>query len=645
VNLADRLRSLDRVQKSRGFRLVGSGVLLALIGIVLAVVVVRFTSGAADPAALAIPEGIDAAQRAQLERQEALLRRIVTASSPVAAAVQASALAAVLLVGATLLGVGLTNLALVALAALVAGVGLLVPGLRPWPWFLAAGIVLAQSFVLLMAAARLALEPAGPVLAVARNVLTEATKQRVSIVFIGVLVILLAALPFVLDPDQPLRYRVQSFLQWSTGGSFWIIALLVLFFSCATVAFEQRDRIIWQTVTKPVAAWQYLVGKWLGVSILSLVLLSVCGAGVLLFTEFLRNQPALGERQDAARLSTADLSEDRMILETQVLTARRVINPVDPLVAIDFDLEAALRDRIEREREQRPRFEPTQREIAQFTQEIQDAQRLAWRAVSPRDNEQFQEFEFRGLQEAKRANVPFTLRYRIDAEGNRPDRTYTLSFRFPGGIEELGRRTGLGYAHNLTVAPEAIADDGTLYVQIYNGNLVDLPNGGRAFVPNPGTITFPADGVQVTYAAGSYRANFLRIMAVLWLKLAFLAAVGVFASTFLSFPVAVLVTAGVFFVGEGAAFVAESVEYFSANNRDGQLVLWRLVARTIADLVSRPFLIYSELRPTARLADGLLLSWPSFLGGSAVLAGASAALCALGSLIFRRRELAMYSGA
>lgn len=99
----------------------------------------------------------------------------------------------------------------------------------------------------------------------------------------------------MLDPEQPLRYRVQSFLQYSVGGSFWLIAVLVLTFTTASICFEQRDKVIWQTMTKPVSHAKYLLGKWVGVTGLAAVLLLVCGAAIFMFTEYLRDQPAKDE--------------------------------------------------------------------------------------------------------------------------------------------------------------------------------------------------------------------------------------------------------------------------------------------------------------------------------------------------------------
>jgi hypothetical protein len=60
--------------------------------------------------------------------------------------------------------------------------------------------------------------------------------------------------------------------------------------------------------------------------------------------------------------------------------------------------------------------------------------------------------------------------------------------------------------------------------------------------------------------------------------------------------------------------------------------------------VGNAFKIYADLRPTGRLVDGLRLSWAEVGGGTGILATWTAVLFAVAVLVFRKRELATYSG-
>jgi hypothetical protein len=53
---------------------------------------------------------------------------------------------------------------------------------------------------------------------------------------------------------------------------------------------------------------------------------------------------------------------------------------------------------------------------------------------------------------------------------------------------------------------------------------------------------------------------------------------------------------------------------------------------------------YSSLNPTENLVDGRLVPWTEMLGSGAVILLASAAALTAGWALFRRRELAIYSG-
>jgi hypothetical protein len=642
VTLRERLAALDRAQHARWFKIAASILILLLAIGGFATYFVAVTSGAGGPPELTLPEGVSPEVAAQIQRQRDQIAMLLDAKDSTTLAGVAAAAFAVVALAVVWLGLGLTYGALLLVAGLLAVPMMLSPALAVYGRVLLGVVALTMAFTVLMRVLRLAFGWSGPVAAVARNVLAEATRLRLSMVFIVLLILGLSVLPQLLNDDQPLRYRVQAFLQYATGGAFWLTAILVLFFSVATVAFEQRDKIIWQTATKPVAAWQFLLGKWLGVVSLAAVLLAVSSTGVFLFTEYLRGQPALGESAPfVSASSNEDVTEDRLLLETQVLTARRVIAPEVPFTLDSPELATAVDRYIENERVQRPEFGRTAAERREVALQLLNEAVAQYRAIEPREGREV--FTFRGLGAARDGGL-MTLRYKVDAEGNRPDTFYALTFAFADGTVIPRERTALGLSHTLTLSPDFVGDDGTMEIAVYNGLLVPTPEGNVAFLPNPQTATIPPDGMQVSYAVGSYRMNYVRVVFVLWVKLAFLAALGVWAATYLSFPVASLLALGTFFIAEGATFVLGSVDRFGTNDIEGNFRVWRWVVSNVAEAVSKLFIVYSELKPTSRLADGRLLGWGDVAYGTLVLGGLTGVLFFTGVLIFRRRELATYSG-
>jgi hypothetical protein len=521
--------------------------------------------------------------------------------------------------------------------------------------FLGGIVALTASFSALMQGLRLAFDAGGaagvlgvsrvaPILAIARNVVAEAVRMKVSLVFIVLLVFALAALPGMLNETTPLRYRVQSFLQYGAGGSFWIIALLVLFLSVGTVAFEQRDRVIWQTMTKPVAPWQYLLGKWLGVSGVAAVLLAVAASGVFLFTEYLRNTPALGESAPYVSKSGTGLTEDRRVLEEQVLAARRIALPILETITPQ-DRENEIQRRIAAEATMSPEILDSPRILeqlrARFAEEIDKEVATAARTIEPGD---YRIFRFEGLSRARQTARLLTLRYRVQSGGNDPRDMFRISVSIAGG-PPVPISAHLEQTLILDISTAAIADDGSLEIAILNGEIImDRGENQGALIPGPATVHFPPDGLELFYSDGSYRANFFRVALILWMKLAFIAMVGVCAATFLSFPVASLVAAGIFLVAEGARFLGGSLEYFGGEWDDPKFELWRFIVRLIAQPLAYAFRFYADLRPTTTLVEGRLVTWLA-VGRAAFLLGAlTFALYAIGVAIFRRRELATYSG-
>lgn len=505
-------------------------------------------------------------------------------------------------------------------------------------------VPLVMSFAALMQGLRILYSYSNPVLAIARNVLSEALRMKISLLFIILLILLMAAMPMVLDPDQTLRYRVQSFLRYSTGISFWLIAMLVLFFGAATVTFEQREKVIWQTMTKPVAAWQYVLGKWLGVVSLAAVLLGVSTTGAFVFTQYLRAQTAEGEIAPYVSNNELGIAPDRLMLETQVLAARRSLYPPIPFSLNDPRFDEGLAQEIESQRQlQGEDYNPPGWVRDGMRKKLYTDAIASYWAIDPA-TEGYEEFTFYGLGEAKRKGLPLTFRYKINAEGNPPDKFYALTFVMEDSSMIHSPKTGLGFSHTQSISPDFINDRGQLRMQILNGDARVLPDGSIEVTPNPATASFPADGLEISYIVGSFRGNFLRVIGVLWVKLAFLAMLAVCASTFASFPIACMMSVTVFFVGESAGFVQGALPGWGTTTVEGQHDSFRYVIYHAADWISSTFAVYNDLNPTSRIADGRVLSWGEVSQGVLVLGGACVLFYLLGVLIFRSRQLAIYSG-
>lgn len=570
-----------------------------------------------------------------------VLRGIVQAQhSPMGVGIITLAVVGVLL-AVIWLGLGLTAFILLCSAAL------LVALFSALKWYTLTSLVigvltLAGAFSVVMRLLSLGSSGSGSVWAIAKNTLVEAVRMKVGMILIVLLIFGLAALPLLLDRQPLLRYKVQSFLQYATGGSAWLISVLVVVFSVATVAVDQRDKLIWQTITKPVSAAKYILGKWLGVAMLSAGLLAVAGTGVFAFTEFLRRQPAQDERAAFVPIDANQLfSKDRFILETQVLTSQRVIDADPPDLDLE-QLEKNIQARIDAEVAAMGEFEGSSAEYrakrAAVEQQVRDSLLknidAAYRTIGPGGS---QYFTFSGLQEAKSQGKALILRYKVNSGGNMPDQLYRVTFAFPSMQAAQVFEVPLSQPLTLEMMPGVIDDNGRVLMQVINADI-------ERQTVNPLSITFPPDGLRLAYSSGAFHANFLRVIFVLWIKMLFLAMLGIAGATFLSFPVATMVAATVFITAEGAGYLIKALEVYDTKTLEGKTIWIKAVIAYLAGLIAKTFRLYAELRPTDRLVQGEAMSLGSMSVGVAVLLLWTALLYAAGVLILRRRQLAIYSG-
>ncbi|MBM4108526.1 MAG: hypothetical protein FJ255_06900 [Phycisphaerae bacterium] len=646
---------LDRIQKGRLFKIVATLVLLGLAGqgFVTFVILSQGRGGeveamsaleraASEPAPAALPAdaseearraaAAEEAERTVLRATRDLVSNVLSARKDRTGAAVAIGAATGVALAIVWLGLGLTFLGL---GALVLGLG---SPLWALGWTGAASLVvgvaaLLVSFAALTRVGRIGLGGTGPIRGIARNTLDEALRGKVGLVFIIVLLFLLAGIPLRLDEGSPLRYRVQSFLSQGTGVSFGILGLFTVLFAAASVTFEQRDRIIWQTMTKPVSAWQYLLGKWLGISALNAVMLGVCASGVFLFTDYLRGQPALGEvRAFVPRSPGTLMTEDRVMLESQVLAANLKV-PADGPTVDQAQFERSVESRLEAQKAASPMFEPTEKDRQFARRKYYEELIQAYRTIEPG---QYEYYRFGGLQPAQRRHSLLTLRFKVQAGGNEPDQIYRIGFIF-AGMEPIVQESGLNQLQTIPVPSTLIDSAGNLDVMIINGN----PATGIA---NPLSITLPPDGLSLAYRAATFEGNFLRVVGVLWVKLAFLAMVGLAAGTFLSFPVAALVAIGIYLIAEGTPFLGRSLENYSSYTPDGRVIYFNVAVETVATGIAWVFRVYGNLRPVERLVQGELLEWRTVSSAVGVLLAWTGALYGAGVAILRRRELAIYSG-
>ncbi len=665
MRLGELLGKIDRVQQSLTFKVVASIIAVAIaVGVVVTYSVrqaamkgqmesLRGTDFVgAEPAGAEAPKAGSPeaeARKVVVQQAEALARFNNKLRSRQLSIVGVGATVGLVLVpvlGVVWLGVGLTYLGLGVLAA-----GTVWPmvqfGSARWQGigvFIGGVLVLAGSFSALLQLLRLLLSASLPVTAIARNVVAEGVRMKISLVFIVLLILGLSVLPGLLDPATPLRYRVQSFLQYATAGTFWVSAILVLTLSAASVCFEQRDKIVWQTMTKPVRAWEFVLGKWLGVFGVAAVLVGVSCTGIFFFTDYLRRTGVAVEEvspyvpQDRGRIVT----DDRLALDSQVLVGRlseRPRIPNDLAAELDQVVKLRLAEAVKKYEQSRdPAMVPDE---AKIRAEASNELLTSFFSLAPGA---VREYTFYGLERAKDFDLPMTLRYKVNVGASNPTDFGMVTF-FLKNTAPLVRRVPAGQVMSMPILSSAIEEreeDGkkvaVLALAIGSGDGSPVREGDKS-------ISLPFDGFEVTFVVSSFEANFLRVALVMLLKLGLLGMVAVVAGTFLAFPVACLLSFGVMLMAEGAGAVGKALDMFDPiDGQTREVSYWKYPVQWIATPVSQMFGFYSRLDPTGKLVEGRLVSWGDVGYAALILGGVTVVLGIVGSVIFRNRELATYSG-
>ncbi|MCD6378646.1 MAG: hypothetical protein J7L99_07345 [Planctomycetes bacterium] len=177
--------------------------------------------------------------------------------------------------------------------------------------------------------------------AVARETFIQSLRSRIITIFIILIACWIFYVGMTVEGDGTLKGKIQTFLAYSTSLTQLFLSLATIFLMATIITRDIRYKHIFTIVTKPIARWQYVVGRWLGVIFLNAMLLFPTMGVIYLVAEYLRRQPTAYERKmtSAGQMSVNLPDPDRAAVENEIFSARAVFQP-DP-----FNIEGALQRR------------------------------------------------------------------------------------------------------------------------------------------------------------------------------------------------------------------------------------------------------------------------------------------------------------
>lgn len=374
------------------------------------------------------------------------------------------------------------------------------------------------------------------VAAIARLTVSEGIRLRIVVVFLIAMGFIVLRLPFALEGDGTLTGRLQNFLDYSLAAVSLLLSLSTVMLAASTLAKEFQTRSLQMIVTKPVTRFQILLGKWLGITLLNVMLLGLCGLTIYGFARFIANQPG------ATSLS------DQLEVEDVVWTARKAASPVLP----DFteDAEEDIDNRVK----QGTISDEDPRIVEQAVLERKRELGRLHRAIGPSRSKVY---HFENLPE-QAPNSVVQVRYKVRSLPLPPDERPRIGWRFVHPDNEQQPLHEYPYqtaeptyqVHHFLVSAGAIID-GRAALEVYN-------------YADPQTERYvlmfqEPDALQILFRVGGFELNYVKALGLMLLRLTFLAALGLFFGTFVSFPVAVFCGLTWYVICMGQPFWLESI--------------------------------------------------------------------------------------
>lgn len=378
--------------------------------------------------------------------------------------------------------------------------------------------------------------------AIARLMIAEGIRMKIALVFLVLIAAVVLGLPFSIRGDSSLTGAVQSFMSYGLSATAVLLSLLTIFMS-RSLSDELVTQQIFLTVTKPIPRWQYVIGKWLGITILNVAFLVCSGLTVYGMVHYIRRtHPPIDERYDEAELVN------------EVLVARHASKVRPPDFREDADLE------FERNLEQ-----GLYADVHDFSPEAEKA-RLAkkheakWRVVGPLNG---RVFEFENILCDRSRGKWVQFRYKTEVTRYPPDEIFRAYWEFGdpyknARVYPARTRHIVGRHHTIRIPADAVAEDNTLQVRFFNQN--PFKNEQQA----GNIIEFrKSDEVELLFIVGSFGWNLTRLLSLMLFKLAFLAAVAVLCTTVFSFPVACLTSLTVYTLAATRSFIVDALDMSS----------------------------------------------------------------------------------
>ncbi|MFQ3167892.1 MAG: ABC-type transport system involved in multi-copper enzyme maturation permease subunit [Limisphaerales bacterium] len=502
---------------------------------------------------------------------------------------------------------------------------------------------------------------------IAKQTLKAAVRYRFVVAMAIALLVIVFGIPLLVKSDGTAKGTVQIVLTYTLGSTTALLGIASLWMGCGTLAREIEDNVMQMVAVKPIARWRVWLGKWLGIMLLNAALMAPTGLAIF----FLIN----------ARADSAELNEfEKAKLKNEVLVSRSSIREpkrdfsISQQRAYRYALLVAEEKTSYTETEQALRMSVTGPEHIlsfrkDYTRLIEQAEtdpsaeilaklhelernavrisKASYEIILP-GQDRFWEFQIDPGIVDEVNQKPVYLRFKFNADDEYDPKSHTLWFsigegtnkRWPpeGTFKEMKRGSSAFHEEELPIGivPDKGPEKGLVRVHFVNQNS-ERP-----------IIFLMEDGPMILYHDGGFGMNLLRGLMIIFFWLGLISAIGLMASSFLSFPVATFLSLGILLISASTGTLEQIVKeggITGINHETGRKDESSMLDSAAIFFAKGAVKITKSIwgySPVDSLSDGRTITWATlFWAFFSIIVVMGGLVMALGAYMFHRKELAL----
>jgi hypothetical protein len=502
---------------------------------------------------------------------------------------------------------------------------------------------------------------------IAKQTLKAAIRYRFVVAMAVALLVIVFGIPLLVKSDGTAKGTVQIVLTYTLGSTTALLGIASLWMGCGTLAREIEDNVMQMVAVKPIARWRVWFGKWLGIMLLNAALMVPTGLAIFFLINARADSPELDEFEKAKLQNEVLVSRSSIREAKRDFSISRQRAYVYALLVAEektqyTETEQALRmsvtgpEHILSFRPDYPRLveqaktRPLPEILAQLEKLESEAVRMSkasYEVVLP-GQDRFWEFQIDPDIVDEVNQKPVYLRFKFNADDEYDPKSHTLWFsigegtskRWPpeGAFKEMRRGSSAFHEEQLPkeIVPDKGPNKGLVRVHFVNQNS-ERP-----------IIFLMEDGPMILYHDGGFGMNLFRGLLIIYFWLGLISAIGLMASSFLSFPVATFMSLGILLISASGGTLQQIIDeggITGVNHETGRKDESSIIDGTaiffaeVGVKITKSIWGYS---PVGSLSDGRTITTATlFWAFFAIIVVMGGLVMALGAYMFHRKELAL----